>query len=141
MAQKPKPPAPKKVDKKAPTKKTTKIAKPAKAAQAKKPTKPKKRVTNLTTQPTRPGVTTVLAPAPTLPPTPAVTTSKPRTASKNSIIIEQELQDRLGRHGANIGKLNFSLRWWDPNDLDLHVICPCNTEISFMNKKCHKCGG
>lgn len=51
------------------------------------------------------------------------------------------MHDRLNRHNANIGKLNFSLRWWDPNDLDLHVICPCNTEISFMNKKCTKCGG
>jgi uncharacterized protein YfaP (DUF2135 family) len=65
-----------------------------------------------------------------------------RSSSKNNqIIIEQELQDRLGRHNANIGKLNFSLRWWDPNDLDLHVTCPCGTEIYYLNKKCHKCGG
>ena len=48
-------------------------------------------------------------------------------ASNNNQIIEQELQDRLDRHKAKIGKLNFSLRWWDPNDLDLHVVCPCNT--------------
>ena len=50
-----------------------------------------------------------------------------RTSSKNSVVIEQELHDRLNRHGATIGELNFSLRWWDPNDLDLHVICPCGT--------------
>lgn len=50
-----------------------------------------------------------------------------RTGLNNQIVIEQELHDRLGRHNANIGKLNFSLRWWDPNDLDLHVICPCKT--------------
>ena len=65
-----------------------------------------------------------------------------RTGSKNGqIMIEQELHDRLGRHNATIGKLNFSLRWWDPNDLDLHVTCPCGTTICFMNKKCTKCGG
>lgn len=65
----------------------------------------------------------------------------PSAPPNNQIIIEQELQDRLGKHKANIGKLNFSLRWWDPNDLDLHVICPCNTEICYYNKKCTRCGG
>lgn len=47
----------------------------------------------------------------------------------------------MGRENARIGKLNFSLRWWDPNDLDLHVICPCGTEIYYANKKCTKCNG
>ena len=64
-----------------------------------------------------------------------------KTSSKNSVMIEQELHDRLSLHNANIGDLNFSLRWWDPNDLDLHVTCPCGTNINYMNKKCEKCGG
>ena len=64
-----------------------------------------------------------------------------RTSSKNSQVIEQELHDRLTKHKANIGKLNFSLRWWDPNDLDLHLNCPCGTHIYFGNKKCNTCGG
>ena len=64
-----------------------------------------------------------------------------RTSSKNSQIIEQELHDRLNRHGATIGQLNFSLRWWDPNDLDLHVTCPCGFHIFYGNKKCPTCGG
>lgn len=64
-----------------------------------------------------------------------------RTGSAASQVIEQELHDRLHKHGANIGELNFSLRWWDPNDLDIHVICPCGTEIYFGNRKCQKCHG
>ena len=63
------------------------------------------------------------------------------TGAATGMVIEQELHDRLNRHGANIGKLNFSLRWWDPNDLDLHVECPCGTHIFFGNKKCGTCGG
>ena len=55
--------------------------------------------------------------------------------------IEQELHDRLVTNKANFGKLNFSLRWWDPNDLDIHVVCPCGTEIYFCNKKCQECQG
>ena len=56
-------------------------------------------------------------------------------------MIEQELHDRLTKNKANIGKLNFSLRWWDPNDLDLHLNCPCGTHIYFGNKKCPTCQG
>lgn len=32
------------------------------------------------------------------------------------------------------------MEWYDPNDLDLKVYCPCNTYISLSNK-CDKCGG
>lgn len=42
---------------------------------------------------------------------------------------------------GTIGALNISLQWSDPNDIDLHVFCPCNTHISFANKKCNQCGG
>lgn len=61
--------------------------------------------------------------------------------SNNNQIIEQELHQRLDKNKAKIGKLNFSLRWWDPNDLDLHVICPCGSEIYYLYKKCPTCKG
>lgn len=40
-----------------------------------------------------------------------------------------------------MGKFNFSLCWWDPNDLDLHVTCPCGTNIYFGFKTCPTCKG
>jgi uncharacterized protein YfaP (DUF2135 family) len=39
------------------------------------------------------------------------------------------------------GKLCFSLKWWDANDLDLHVVCPCGTNIYHGNKICITCKG
>lgn len=51
------------------------------------------------------------------------------------------MKERLTAHSATIGKFNFTLVWHDRNDLDLHVICPCGTHISYSNKKCHSCGG
>lgn len=33
-----------------------------------------------------------------------------------------------------MGKLNFTLEWSDPNDLDLFVTCPCNIEVGRGNK-------
>ena len=36
-------------------------------------------------------------------------------------------------------KFNFALQWWNGNDLDLHVECPCGTHIYFRNKICQKC--
>lgn len=128
-------------------KKVAKKAAPKKAPKAAKVAKPRRRTTTaVASRTSRPAVLSF--PPPVLPaavaPVAPVGTGVARTASRNvsrsgsknlarsgsknnQIIIEQELQDRLGRHNANIGKLNFSLRWWDPNDLDLHVICPCNT--------------
>ncbi len=52
---------------------------------------------------------------------------------------DNSLREKLIKHGATIGKLNFSLEWFDPNDLDLYVICPCNTSVYFGNKKCNSC--
>lgn len=127
-------------------KKVAKKVAPKKAPKAAKVAKPRRRTTAVASRTSRPAVLSL--PPPVVPavvaPVAPVGTGVARTASRNvsrsgsknlarsgsknnQIIIEQELQDRLGRHNANIGKLNFSLRWWDPNDLDLHVICPCNT--------------
>ena len=36
-------------------------------------------------------------------------------------------------------KFNFALEWWNGNDLDLHVYCPCRTHIYFANKYCEFC--
>ena len=33
-----------------------------------------------------------------------------------------------------MGKLNFTLEWSDPNDLDILVTCPCNIMVGRGNK-------
>ena len=43
--------------------------------------------------------------------------------------IDAVLRERLKQENATIGDFNIALKWSDPNDLDLHVICPCGTEI------------
>ena len=50
------------------------------------------------------------------------------------------LKDRLVAAGAKIGHLSFALEWMDPNDLDLHIVCPCGTLINHGAKKCNNCG-
>ncbi len=37
----------------------------------------------------------------------------------------QIVNERIIEENGTIGGLNFTLQWWDPNDLDLIVICPC----------------
>ena len=51
-----------------------------------------------------------------------------------------KLKIRAEDEGATIGNLNFMLEWFDGNDLDLHVECPCKSHICFQNRKCEKCG-
>ena len=41
---------------------------------------------------------------------------------------------RVIEEKGTIGAINITLQWFDPNDLDLFVICPCGTEISHFNK-------
>lgn len=47
----------------------------------------------------------------------------------------------MNSNSLNIGKFNFTLVWYDPNDLDLYVTCPCGNDISFRNRRCSGCGG
>lgn len=39
-----------------------------------------------------------------------------------------------------MGKLNFTLMWYDPNDIDIEVICPCGSTLA-RGSKCATCGG
>ncbi|ETO06189.1 SAP DNA-binding domain-containing protein, partial [Reticulomyxa filosa] len=52
-----------------------------------------------------------------------------------------ELRERLRKENATFGELNFNLQWKDPNDLDLHVTCPCNSHIYFSSRECSTCKG
>ena len=52
-----------------------------------------------------------------------------------------EMGRLLEEAGATSGKLEFALSWFNKNDLDLHVECPCGTHIYFNNSKCNNCGG
>ena len=36
-------------------------------------------------------------------------------------------------------KNNFTLKWHNGNDLDLHVECPCGTHIFYWSRKCKTC--
>ncbi|ETO05372.1 hypothetical protein RFI_32024 [Reticulomyxa filosa] len=69
-----------------------------------------------------------------------VTTS---TNERNNECQEKDvaLRERLASEGATFGTLNFSLEWYSPNDLDLHVTCPCNSHIYFGSKRCNTCNG
>ena len=60
----------------------------------------------------------------------------PQTAA-----FSAEFKKRLDREGAKSGDVQFSLMWNNYNDLDLHAICPCGTEICYSKKKCSVCQG
>ena len=40
-----------------------------------------------------------------------------------------------------MGKLNFTLSWNDPNDLDIFVTCPCGSMIGLGRKSTCDCFG
>jgi len=42
---------------------------------------------------------------------------------------------------GTVGDLNFTLQWFDANDLDLSVFCPCGTRICHYDKTCDSCDG
>jgi hypothetical protein len=46
---------------------------------------------------------------------------------------------RAEERGAHTGKLQIILAWEDRNDLDLHVLCPDGSEISYNTRQ--SCGG
>ncbi len=44
-------------------------------------------------------------------------------------------------HECKMGKLNFTLSWNDPNDLDIFVTCPCGSKIGLGGKSTCDCKG
>jgi uncharacterized protein YfaP (DUF2135 family) len=40
-----------------------------------------------------------------------------------------------------MGKLNFTLSWNDPNDLDIFVTCPCGSVIGLGERSTCDCEG
>ena len=44
-------------------------------------------------------------------------------------------------YGLGFGDLTITLGWYDYNDLDLYVTCPCGTELYHGRRSCDKCGG
>eukprot|EP00300_Choanocystis_sp_HF-7_P010472 c16966_g1_i1.p1 GENE.c16966_g1_i1~~c16966_g1_i1.p1 ORF type:complete len:214 (-),score=19.82 c16966_g1_i1:323-964(-) len=55
--------------------------------------------------------------------------------------FSEDTMVRLRGTRAVAGELEIALRWNDHNDLDLHVKCPCGTEIYFRNRTCPTCKG
>ena len=66
-------------------------------------------------------------PPPLTPPEPVVTQQT------------EAIDDRLGRAGAEIGELTFSLVWDGPDDLDLEVTCPAGDRLFWGVRSA--CGG
>lgn len=51
-----------------------------------------------------------------------------------------DIQDRVQQAGGKTGEIQFSLSWYDRNDLDLHVVVPKGKRISWESKG-STCGG
>ncbi|CAF1489662.1 unnamed protein product [Rotaria magnacalcarata] len=45
----------------------------------------------------------------------------------------------MSQYSVGQGDVTVTLSWKDSNDLDLHVKCPCGTEIFYGNRKCSSC--
>merc|ERR1712137_26598 len=43
------------------------------------------------------------------------------------------------QYKAKDGEIVFGLKWFDWNDLDIHLVCACGEEICFSNRKCAHC--
>lgn len=55
--------------------------------------------------------------------------------------LPAEFADRLKAAGGKSGQLQFTLLWFNRNDLDLHCIDPNGEEIYFGDKRAKKSGG
>ncbi len=53
--------------------------------------------------------------------------------------VDEDLQDRMDRSGAQRGELTFTLSWDTHADLDLWVTCPMGDSISYRRRQA--CGG
>ncbi|CAF3908911.1 unnamed protein product, partial [Adineta steineri] len=66
---------------------------------------------------------------------------KENSTSQLSIRDSALIRERMNQYSVGQGDVTITLAWFDSNDLDLHVICPCGTKLYFGNKKCPTCAG
>ncbi|CAF1228226.1 unnamed protein product [Rotaria sordida] len=66
---------------------------------------------------------------------------KENSSSQLSIRDSKLIRQRMKDYSVGEGDVTITLVWWDSNDLDLHVTCPCGTELYFGNKRCSSCAG
>ena len=64
------------------------------------------------------------------------------TSISQTVVRENQLiRERMSKYSVGEGDVTITLAWFDSNDLDLHVTCPCGTELYFGNKNCPTCAG
>ncbi|CAF1178055.1 unnamed protein product [Adineta steineri] len=66
---------------------------------------------------------------------------KENSASQLLIRDSAVIRERMNEYSVGQGDVTITLVWFDSNDLDLHVICPCGTTLYFGNKECPTCAG
>jgi hypothetical protein len=66
---------------------------------------------------------------------------KENSSSQLSIRDSKLIRERMNEYSVGEGDVTITLAWFDSNDLDLHVTCPCGTDLYFGNKKCSTCEG
>ena len=66
---------------------------------------------------------------------------KENSSSQLSISESTLVRERMNQYSVGEGDVTITLAWFDSNDLDLHVTCPCGTNIYFGNKHCPTCSG
>ena len=59
----------------------------------------------------------------------------------NDELDSLDILERVIKQGGTIVEFMVTLSWSDWNDLDLHVVCPCGTEVYYGRKQCVKCKG
>eukprot|EP00339_Tiarina_fusa_P013235 CAMPEP_0116999244 /NCGR_PEP_ID=MMETSP0472-20121206/2025_1 /TAXON_ID=693140 ORGANISM="Tiarina fusus, Strain LIS" /NCGR_SAMPLE_ID=MMETSP0472 /ASSEMBLY_ACC=CAM_ASM_000603 /LENGTH=715 /DNA_ID=CAMNT_0004698621 /DNA_START=356 /DNA_END=2501 /DNA_ORIENTATION=- len=61
-------------------------------------------------------------------------------ATGDAAISQQiALQRMVQQYDAKDGEVVFGLKWFDWNDLDIHLICACGEEICFSHRFCLHC--
>ncbi|UJR18637.1 hypothetical protein I4U23_005545 [Adineta vaga] len=66
---------------------------------------------------------------------------KEHASSQLSIHENKEIRERMNQYSVGQGEVTISLIWHDSNDLDLHVACPCGTDLYYGHTKCSTCSG
>ncbi|CAF3689900.1 unnamed protein product [Rotaria socialis] len=66
---------------------------------------------------------------------------KENVSSQLSVHDSKEIRERMTQYAVGQGDVTISLIWFDSNDLDLHVTCPCGTVLFFGNTRCSSCSG